>query len=64
MSNYRIALKQNQDRIIHLIEDCDRQITLLDREIAEKDQNRQSLMEMKAVLRDYSRLHALELAGK
>ncbi len=63
-SNYQLTTKASQDRLLHLIEDASRQIVHLDKEIAEREQSRQSLMEMRAAMRDYSRLLALELVGK
>ncbi len=60
-SNYQITIKNSQDEIAAIIADLTRQITHLDKEIAEKDQTRQALLKTRAVVRDYGRLLAMEI---
>ena len=58
-----ITIRNSQAEIHDLASGLDRQITHLRREIAEKSQDLQELVKVRALLPDYERLMVGELSG-
>lgn len=63
-SNIEVTLKNSQDRLLFLLENINHQITALDKEIEDKQKDRQTLMEVRAILRDHNRLIEMDLRAK
>jgi prefoldin subunit 5 len=53
-TNYQIALNNNLTRIESLIADLDRQIAERNKVIEDNERSKQTLLEMKAIAREYA----------